>query len=124
MPYQYDCGMEKKTARQALASNLSRLMDSTPDLDTGPKLAKRAGISQRSISNMTRADQPGTNAPNIDKIEAVAGAFRLEAWQLLCDEDSLRANITVLGPRPVTPRATHGHEISIPSKSRQKRKRA
>jgi hypothetical protein len=87
----YSAVMDKKTARQALASNLKRLMRTTPWLNTGQKIeAKSANrVRQRTVSNMTRADQKEANSPTLDNIEEVARAFKLEAWQLLLNEETV-----------------------------------
>ena len=47
------------------------------------EVADRAGVSQKTISNMLNSDQPGIGASTIDKVEAVANAFGLHGWHLI-----------------------------------------
>lgn len=71
-----------KSARQVLADNLREWMGRHPDLNNRPKLALRAGVSERTIGYM---QQPDKGNPTIDSIEAVAKAFSKPAWHLLID---------------------------------------
>ena len=73
----YDACME--SARISLARNIKALR-----LDAGwtqDDLRLRAGISQKTISNMESPDKTGS--PYLHNIEAVAAVFGLQAWQLL-----------------------------------------
>lgn len=59
------------------------LMDkSSPPLNQA-ELAKRAGVSQKSVSNMLDPSRSGVSAGTLDKLERVASAFGLTAWHLL-----------------------------------------
>src|SRR5688572_15822706 len=70
MPY------KKLTTTEAVARNLRRLMDVNGL--TQVQVAKRAGVSQRHISNVLNAAQE----PGIEKINKIAQAFGLQGWQL------------------------------------------
>lgn len=73
----YDPPMD--AARDSLARNIKALR-----LDAGwtqEELRIRAGISQKTISNMESPDKTGS--PYLNNIEAVAAVFGLQAWQLL-----------------------------------------
>lgn len=78
----YLAGMSKRTyhseeARQNLARNLDRLM--TARGWSAPELEGRSGVSRRQINYMRR----GTHGCSYEALGAVAGAFGLEAYQLL-----------------------------------------
>lgn len=60
-------------------------------------LAKKAGISQRSISNML---DPEKNMPRLDQIEKVAKAFDLATWQLLLDVAQIGKGLADMLMRP------------------------
>lgn len=47
------------------------------------ELAKKAGVSQKSVSNMLDPARPGVSAGTLDKLDRVARAFGLTAWHLL-----------------------------------------
>jgi transcriptional regulator with XRE-family HTH domain len=66
----------KLTTTEAVAKNLRRLMDAHKM--TQPTLAKKAGVAQRTISNILNA----TNEPGIEKINKIARVFGLHGWQL------------------------------------------
>lgn len=89
--FTYPDEMQKKTARQVLAATLKRLMQANPHLNTGTKIeaACQKRVRQRTVSNMTRVDQPETNAPTLDNLQEVAAAFGLEVWQLLLNEETV-----------------------------------
>jgi transcriptional regulator with XRE-family HTH domain len=70
MPYQ------KLTTTEAVAKNLRRLMDVNGL--TQVQVAKRAGVSQRHISNVLNA----VSEPGIEKINKIARVFGLHGWQL------------------------------------------
>jgi transcriptional regulator with XRE-family HTH domain len=67
---------KKLTTTEAVAKNLRRLMDVNGL--TQVQVAKRAGVSQRHISNVLNAAQE----PGIEKINKIAQAFGLHGWQL------------------------------------------
>lgn len=73
----YDVSME--SARKSLARNVKALRVAVGWSQEDLRI--RAGISQKSVSNMESPHKTGS--PYLDNIEAVAGAFNLEAWQLL-----------------------------------------
>ena len=54
---------------------------------TQTELAKKAGISQRTICNICDPENP--HSPTLDKVEAVARAYRLEVWHLLIPDAPL-----------------------------------
>lgn len=75
----------KKSAAAVLASNLRGLMadDRTRTLSSSPKVAARSGVAQRTVNNMEKA----RHDPHLSSIEAIARAFSLEPYQLLCPQD-------------------------------------
>jgi transcriptional regulator with XRE-family HTH domain len=66
-------------AKKALALNVSRLMEHHGLTQEG--MAKKAGVSQRSISNLIFISSP--HSPKLKTIEDVAKAFNLQTWHLL-----------------------------------------
>jgi transcriptional regulator with XRE-family HTH domain len=46
-------------------------------------LARRAGVSQKTISNIENEGGVGRTTVRLESLEQVAHAFRLEVWQLL-----------------------------------------
>jgi len=66
----------KLTTTEAVAKNLRRLME-VYNLSQ-PQVAKKAGVSQRTVSNILNA----ANEPGIEKINKIARAFGLQGWQL------------------------------------------
>jgi transcriptional regulator with XRE-family HTH domain len=66
----------KLTTTEAVAKNLQRLMELRGL--TQPQLARRAGVAQRTISNILSA----RNEPGIEKINKIAKVFGLQGWQL------------------------------------------
>lgn len=69
-----------KTVDEVLAENLNRLMSApTSTLRTNVALGRRSGMGQATVDR-ARRHQPGLS---IAKVEALARAFNLEAWQLL-----------------------------------------
>ena len=62
-----------------LAINLKILMDHRGDNQTD--LAKRAGVSQKTISNMLNPEDD--KSPNLKKVSLVARAYGLQTWHLL-----------------------------------------
>ena len=65
--------------RHILASNLKRLMQQHPALDTLPKLTEASGVSNGTRDRIRRA----AVATRVDELEPIAKAFGLHAWQLL-----------------------------------------
>lgn len=72
--------MKKKNVRDVLASNLAHLMSQSPDLSSGPKLAKASGVTQKTINNIVK----GRHDPKLTSVEKIAKVFGVEAHQLLC----------------------------------------
>jgi len=71
-------------SREILAENLRRLlsMGAAHGLPSNQsELARRSGVSQKTISNWL--DPSRGVAPVLDKLDMIAGVYRLEAWQLL-----------------------------------------
>lgn len=72
-----------KTVDQLLADNLNRLMSSpTSSLKTNVAVGRRSGIGQATVDR-ARNNHAGLS---IAKVEALARAFNLEAWQLLAPD--------------------------------------
>lgn len=71
--------MGKKSVIAVLAENLKALMSSTPDLSSSPKLARKAGVSARTVNNAENA----RHDPKLSSVEAIARAFGLDTHQLL-----------------------------------------
>lgn len=69
--------MTRKSA-EVVAENLEALMGYRGDKQAG--LARRAGVSQRTVSNLL--NPKAGHSPTLDKLERVANAYGLEAWQL------------------------------------------
>lgn len=94
--------MANKPSRtlQVLAENLERLMAEREEYKTQTKVAKKAKVDQTTVSRILqalpakvaeakrKAAESGElgmkyHEPSIDKIEAIAKVFDLDAWQLL-----------------------------------------
>jgi transcriptional regulator with XRE-family HTH domain len=67
--------------KKHLAANLSLLMGLN-DLSQG-ELAKRTGVSQRTISNILNPDVDPAYSPTLNNVEKVANAFKIQVWHLL-----------------------------------------
>lgn len=67
----------KTTPRKTLAHNLKILMTAR-NLGT-PEVAKQSGVDKKTINNLLH----GRFDPRLDKVEAVARVFGLNAWQLI-----------------------------------------
>ena len=70
--------MHRDKTRETLAKNVAYLM-----LQRGwtqSVLAKKADISQRSVSNLLH---PETHSPKLETVEAVAEAFGLNLWHMI-----------------------------------------
>lgn len=76
--------MKNAKLRDVLAQNLVRLMETTPSLDTQVKLAKRAKIAQSTVGRILRR----TAAPTLDNLESIAGAFGIQAHDLINDKSN------------------------------------
>lgn len=79
--------MSTKTAEKAieekvtdlLAHNLAALMGAHPLYFTRPALARKTGVSARTLT----AILGGKANPTLKYLESIADAFRLEVWELL-----------------------------------------
>jgi transcriptional regulator with XRE-family HTH domain len=92
--------MKKIPARQRLAVNLARLMETTPGLNTFQAVAKRAGVAHSHIGRILHQQSSAT----VDMLDALAGAFGLEPWELLTDfettrEEALRRMLAIDPPK-------------------------
>lgn len=66
--------MARKPAKKRLADTLKGLMETRPDLSSGPKLAVVSGVSQKTINNIQR----GRCDTRISTIEKLAAVFRVD----------------------------------------------
>lgn len=74
-------------AKQVLAQNLRQLMEADPNMSSTVKVAARSGVSQRTVSNMTRAAHDFQTS----QIEKIAAAFRISVAQLLSPAQDMLA---------------------------------
>jgi transcriptional regulator with XRE-family HTH domain len=75
--------MGKKNILAVLGENLRRLMDAHPDLSSSPKMATKTGIAARTINNVENQRHDA----KVGTVEAIAKAFGLQPYQLLCPTD-------------------------------------
>lgn len=84
----YATGMSKKGPkrdipasrfRRTLAANLERLMRQYADLNSSPKLEAKSHVKLATINRIRRCETGAT----LDTLDALAGAFDLQPWQLL-----------------------------------------
>lgn len=79
--------VRKPIARAEAARKLGRaLAGSDADLDTQDKIAKKAGVSQKTVSNLKNTDNLDMEGPTLASVEKVAHALGMEAWELLKPE--------------------------------------
>ena len=74
----------RETPMAILAANLTRLMALGGPYglpSSQAELARRSGISQKTISNWLTPERG--IAPQLDKLEPIARVYALEVWQLL-----------------------------------------
>lgn len=76
--------MAKTLTREIVARNLAALMKAK-GLTSQAALAKRADVSQKTISNLLNPGQ-GVKSPTLDKVTAVATALGIEMWHFLLPE--------------------------------------
>lgn len=101
-----------KSVREIVAENVKRRM--IGDLDTQPKLAKKAGVGQAHISRIVNEKSGVT----IDRLEMVARAFRCQPYELLLDGNEARRAIIeqiVLGPAVSTERVEQAGFVPMPN---------
>lgn len=79
-------GVKKEALRQILAENVARRMEESSDLDTQPKLAKKAGIGQSHVSRVLN----GVQSIGLDVVAALSGAFHCQPWELLANDELTR----------------------------------
>lgn len=70
-------------AKGVLRHNLSRLMKAHPTLNSRKAIETRTDVSARTVGYMLQEEGP---SPTLTNLEAVAGAFHLEVWELLSPE--------------------------------------
>lgn len=66
-------------SRRVLGANITRLMQARQNLNSNPKLSKRAGIGIATISRIIN----GETAATLDTLTRLAEAFGVQSWQLL-----------------------------------------
>lgn len=66
-----------KSLKEIIRSNLRRLMEQRGW--SQPELSRRSGVSQTYIGKILR----GESVPTVDKVEALAAAFKLDALELM-----------------------------------------
>jgi len=93
----------KRTAREIVATNLKRLMDTSLELKTQGKAGKKAGVSQRAVGYLLQPDTGDMKSPKLETVEKVARAFDLEPWQLLIDPETFGQELTTHLQRPKIP---------------------
>lgn len=71
-------GMKIPTS-QILADNLRKLMKASKDLTSQADVGAKAGVNQRTVGRILNQE----HFPTLDILEAIAGVFKLEPWQLL-----------------------------------------
>lgn len=96
----YPRAMVKTPVRRVLAENLANLMQRSAELGTQEKVAKKAGVSQTSVSQILRPDNPTARSPKLDQVEKIAHAFGLSTWQLLLDHKTVGEGLADLLMRP------------------------
>lgn len=68
--------------KKIIAANVKALRGD----ESQAKLAKRAGVSQRAISNLERGEQ----SPTIETVERAAAALKVPAWALMIKFDDVQ----------------------------------
>jgi len=67
-------------SREILAANIKKLMVADPNLNTQAKLAAKASLAQKTVSNVLNKTGP---APTVSTLEGLAKAFKTAPWRLL-----------------------------------------
>jgi transcriptional regulator with XRE-family HTH domain len=70
----------RKNVLTILSANLRALMAESRDLTSSTRVATKAAIAQRTVNNL----EHGRHDPHLSTIDAIAHAFNLEPYQLLC----------------------------------------
>lgn len=98
-----DMAQVSKSAREIVANNLRSLMKATPDLNTQDKVAKKAGIQQRTVGYLLDPATTDMKSPKLDTVEAVARVFGLEPWILLVEPETFGEQMAKNLQRPAIP---------------------
>jgi transcriptional regulator with XRE-family HTH domain len=68
--------------RNTIAVNVRHLMELSEDCKSQPSLAKKSGVSQRTVSNLLNPDRHEM-WPQLDSLQLIANCFGLETWRIL-----------------------------------------
>ncbi|PJL25917.1 hypothetical protein B9Y64_15445 [Stenotrophomonas maltophilia] len=69
---------------RTLADNVRRLMEAAGD--TQAKVAKRAGLAQRSVGNVVTYGTTHETSPTLRTVDGIADAYGVPVWMLLLDQ--------------------------------------
>lgn len=76
--------MQRTKPKYSLARNLRFLMDNYPGGKLSEqRLAKMAGVAQKTINNILNPDRQEVGAPNLDTVDKLAAVFDLTLWHLI-----------------------------------------
>jgi len=95
-----------KSALSILSANLKALKEAGAVSLSQKAIAKKAGVDQTTVSRTLTA----TNAPGVDKLDGLAKAFGVQAWQLLVADFDPAKPPVLAAPSP-DPRADELAEI-------------
>lgn len=82
-PDQYPAQVTNDSSR-TLADNVRRLMEAAGD--TQAKVAKRAGLAQRSVGNVVTYGTTHDTSPTVRTVDGLAAAFGVPAWMLFIQD--------------------------------------
>ncbi|WP_336357310.1 helix-turn-helix transcriptional regulator [Stenotrophomonas muris] len=82
-PDQYPAQVANDSSR-TLADNVRRLMEAAGD--TQAKVAKRAGLAQRSVGNVVTYGTTHETSPTLRTVDGIADAYGVPVWMLLLDQ--------------------------------------
>jgi len=82
-PDQYPAQVANDSSR-TLADNVRRLMEAAAD--TQAKVAKRAGLAQRSVGNVVTYGTTHETSPTLRTVDGIADAYGVPVWMLLLDQ--------------------------------------
>ncbi|MBH1745227.1 helix-turn-helix transcriptional regulator [Stenotrophomonas maltophilia] len=82
-PDQYPAQVTNDSSR-TLADNVRRLMEAAGD--TQAKVAKRAGLAQRSVGNVVTYGTTHETSPTLRTVDGIADAYGVPVWMLLLDQ--------------------------------------
>jgi hypothetical protein len=83
-------------ARDVLRQNLQNLMRVHPTLKSRKAIQGRTDVSERTIGYMLQQEGP---SPTLSNLEAVAGAYKLEVWEILMPGLDVSKVATHLSPK-------------------------